>query len=279
MHQAIAYIALCLLLVASELAAARAEPAGNTSAERHGSVTSTTTAKERSAPAASPAKEEGDASEFGKVAIPGFSLFAPPSYWRRFKTGVPKLEVGRWARYHITDSSHDYGYLRFAVVREGDYKAVEVRHEPPTGDRSFVKTVLDGGLASLRNIVALQVKAPGLPPLTLPVGEKGAKLDPKTTREQEALAHAKVRYLGEKVITTEAGRFDTWHYRVETRGERKLVTELWLSKTEAVPLFRIVRSRVGDKTIELESVGEHALSELPPIDLSERPPPESAPTE
>lgn len=209
----------------------------------------------------------------GQLAVPGFTLFAPRAYWKKFKTGVPKLEVGRWARYRIVDDSHDYGHLRIAVVREQAYKAVEVRHDQPTGDRSYVKTVLSGGLDTLRNIVAVQVKAPGIPAMTLPVGSSDAPMDIQTTTSQRALARARVRYLGQKRIETPAGVFETWHYRVAFPKEAGgTVSQLWLDSSGKVPLFRIVRMIADGKRIELTKVGDDALSELPPIDATDLPP-------
>lgn len=224
--------------------------------------------------AALPASAQAPAGAAGPQTLQGFGLFGTADYWKQFKTGAPVFETGRWVRYGTEHPELNLGTVTVSVcpqkgLTEGKRRILEMKFVDATRDQSYLKMLFQGQPGDPKNVHALMMKAPGIPPIPLPVGAPpmAHKMGLKPM-SLEAPGKAKVEYLGKEKVTVPAGTFQTWRYRVTAVGPdgEKQVMVLWLDATGKVPLYHLVQAK-GDQggLLMLQEMGEDARSDLPPF--------------
>jgi hypothetical protein len=184
--------------------------------------------------------------------------------------GLPKLygefkmpEVGTYAKYKLSDSKGGTeNIIKLSIVGKekvegGDYFWYEIEHnDPKAGAVNVFKMLISGNPQQPGTIKRWIYKSGKEPANELP--QAFVNLMNQSTKETTKAAKPKTKKLGTEKVTIKLGTFTCVH--TQDVSEDKQVTDSWTSTQ--VPLFGIVKSTSGSKTLELLEHGTGAVTAI-----------------
>ena len=90
------------------------------------------------------------------------------------------------------------------------------------------------------------------------------------TTTSEIMPHS-VTFISNETVTTPAGKFETWHYRLKGTDldHKPYVSDMWFDVKKTVPVLHLVQVVANDTKLSLEAFGDGAKSDLPPFAAAE----------
>lgn len=184
--------------------------------------------------------------------------------------GLPKLygefkvpEVGTYVKYKLSDNKGvTENILKLSIVGKekvegGDFFWYEIEHnDPRSGSVTIFKMLISGNPQQPGAIKRWIYKSGKEPANELP--QAFVSLMNQSTKETTNVAKPKTKKLGTEKVTIKMGTFTCVH--TQDVSEDKQVTDSWTSAQ--VPLFGIVKSTSGSKTLELLEHGTGAVTAI-----------------
>jgi hypothetical protein len=193
-----------------------------------------------------------------RAQVPG--ILGMPKLYAEFKTP----EVGTWVKYQLLDGKNQTeSILRLSIVGEekikgeGDFLWYEIEQSTlKTGDVYVIKMLISGNPQEPGVVKRMIYKSGKDPANELP--QAFVSLMNQRPEEKAKAAEHKPKELGTEKIKTKMKTFSCVHTQDSPEG--KSVTDTWTS--DEVPLFGIVRSTSGTKTLELLEHGKGAVTAI-----------------
>ncbi len=190
--------------------------------------------------------------------VPG--ILGMPKMYAEFKTP----EVGTYVKYKLTDEKGKHeSFLKLSIVGkekiegEGEFFWYEIEQSYPQADRvDIFKILISGNPQELGTVKRMIYKSGKDPANELP--QAFVSLMNQTSKEKTKAVEPKPKKLGTETVKTKMGTFDCVH--TQDISADKQVTDTWTNAE--VPLFGIVKSTAGSRTLELLEHGTKAVSAI-----------------
>lgn len=193
-----------------------------------------------------------------RAQVPG--ILGMPELYGEFKT----QEVGTYVKYKLFDSKNKTeSILKFSIVgkekseKEGEFYWYEIEQSAPKADGVTIFKMLISGNpqdpGTVKRMIYKSGKEPAneLPQAFVSLMNQSPK---QTTKEKKP----ERKELKTEKITTKAGTFDCKH--TQDISEQNQVTDAWTNAK--VPLFGMVKSISGSRTLELLEHGTGAVTAI-----------------
>jgi hypothetical protein len=186
--------------------------------------------------------------------LPLFALGAPDLV---DALGSLRVEVGAWAEY-LLRSPEGTARMRFSLLPpklEGGRYWLEVAAFSDVALPFALRAILLPGPVTPANMERATLYVLGQAPLEVPMDD----LKKHVSRKAPGPSGARIVHGPARTVVTQAGRFQATELRITARGQ---TTRLW--RSDAVPLWGLVRSKGPKETIELVAFSrEGAKSAVP----------------
>ena len=197
-------------------------------------------------------------SESSNAQVPG--ILGMPKLYAEFKTP----EVGTWVKYQLLDAkTKAESILRLSIVGkekikgEGDFYWYEIEQTTlKTGDVYVIKMLISGNPQEPGVVKRMIYKSGKDPANELP--QAFVSLMNQPPKKEAKPSEAKPKELGTEKIKTKVKTFSCMH--TQDNPEGKQPTDTWIS--DEVPLFGIVKSTSGSRTLELMEFGTGAVTAI-----------------
>jgi len=192
-----------------------------------------------------------------RAQMPGF--LGIPTMSAEFK--MPK--VGTYVKYKLTDeTTKGETIMKLSIIGKGKFEGegeffwYEIEQTEPKGSITIVKMLTSGNLRELGTVKRMIYKSGKEPANELPQAFVNMmNLTPKDTTKA---VKPKTKKLGTEKVKTKMGTFNCVH--TQDISQQNQVADTWTNAE--VPMFGIVKSISGSKTLELLEHGTGAVSAI-----------------
>ncbi|MCK4428164.1 MAG: hypothetical protein KAW16_06765 [candidate division Zixibacteria bacterium] len=171
-------------------------------------------------------------------------------------------EVSTYVKYILSDGKSE-SILKLSIVGkekiegEGEFFWYEIEQsDPKAGSVSIFKMLISGNPKELGSVKKIIYKSGKDPANELP--QAFVSLMNQTRKDTTEVVEPKAKKLGAEEVKTKAGTFKCVH--TQDKPQHEEVTDTWTNAE--VPLFGIVKSTSGSRTLELLEHGTGAVSAI-----------------